>query len=306
MSILISGSVAFDILLEFGGHFADHILPGQIDKLSVSFLTPHMRSDFGGCAGNIAYAVRQLGGTPLPLATIGQDGGHYLERMRLQGIGTDYIAIAHDCYTAQCTIVTDNRQNQITAFHPGAMARAHLNPVPAHVPIDVAIVSPNGKEAMQQHAAQLHAAGIPFVFDPGQGMPMFSGTELQQLVDQASWVTLNEYEAHMLCEKAGCDRAALSRQLRGLIVTLAEAGCELWVDGRCTLVPGITADAVVDPTGCGDAWRGALLFGLEQGWPLERCARLGNLMGAIKVAHRGPQNYQLDAAALIARTLQQG
>ena len=300
MSILISGSVAFDHILEFGGHFAEHILPGQLDKLSVSFLTPQMRSDYGGCAGNIAYAVRQLGGTPLPLATVGQDGGHYLERLRQLGISTEHIAVAHDCYTAQCTIVTDNRQNQITAFHPGAMAQAHLNPVPQDQPIAVAIVSPNGKEAMQQHAEQLHAAGVPFVFDPGQGMPMFNAGELQRLIDLATWTTLNEYEALMLCEKLGYDRAALSRQLRGLVVTLAEAGCEVWRDGNCEGVPAVAPAAVVDPTGCGDAWRGALLHGLEQGWDLVRCARLGNYLGALKVAHRGPQNYQVDATAVAA------
>lgn len=300
MSILISGSVAFDHILEFGGHFADHILPDQLDKLSVSFLTPQMRTDYGGCAGNIAYAVRQLGGTPLPLATVGQDGGHYLERLRQLGISTTHIAVAHDCYTAQCTIMTDQRQSQITAFHPGAMAQAHLNPVPQDTPISVAIVSPNGKHAMLQHCAQLHAAGIPFVFDPGQGMPLFNGEELQRMIDQATWATLNEYEALMLCEKLGYDRAALSRQLRGLVVTLAEAGCEMWCDGVCEIVPAVAPAAVVDPTGCGDAWRGALLHGLEQGWDLVRCARLGNYLGALKVAHRGPQNYQVDAAAVAA------
>ena len=218
----------------------------------------------------------------------------------LLGISTEHIAVAQDCYTAQCTIVTDNRQNQITAFHPGAMAQAHLNPVPQDKPIAVAIVSPNGKEAMQQHSEQLHAAGIPFVFDPGQGMPLFNAEDLQRLIDLATWTTLNEYEALLLCEKLGYDRAALSRQLRGLVVTLAEAGCEVWRDGNCEVVPPVAPTAVVDPTGCGDAWRGALLHGLEQGWDLVRCARLGNYMGALKVAHRGPQNYQVDAEAVAA------
>ena len=294
MSILISGSVAIDIILEFGGRFADHILPEQIDKLSVSFLAPQMRSDYGGCAGNIAYALKQLGGTPLPLASVGRDGGHYLDRLRQLGISTAHVAVLQDCYTAQCTIVTDQQQNQITAFHPGAMSQAHLNPVPTDTPITLAMVSPNGKEAMQQHARQLHAAGIPFVFDPGQGLPLFNGEELQQLVDLATWVTVNDYEAHLLCERLGYDRAALSRQLRGLAVTLGEHGCEVWVYGACREVPPVAAAAVVDPTGCGDAWRGALLYGLEQGWDLVRCAKLGNYLGALKIAHRGPQNYQPD------------
>ena len=294
MSILISGSVAIDIILEFGGRFADHILPEQIDKLSVSFLAPQMRSDYGGCAGNIAYALKQLGGTPLPLASVGRDGGHYLDRLRQLGISTEHVAVLEDCYTAQCTIMTDQQQNQITAFHPGAMSHAHLNPVPADTPITLAIVSPNGKEAMQQHAQQLHAAGIPFFFDPGPGLPLFHGEELQQLVDLATWVTVNDYEAHLLCERLGYDRAALSRQLRGLVVTLGEQGCEVWVDGACREVAAVTPAAVVDPTGCGDAWRGALLYGLEQGWDLVRCAKLGNYLGALKIAHRGPQNYQVD------------
>lgn len=296
MPILISGSMAFDNILSFDGRFADHILPQQIERLSVSFLTPQMRSDYGGCAGNIAYAVKQLGSEPLPLATLGKDGAHYLERFRQMEINTGHIVLREDCYTAQCTIVTDEHHNQITAFHPGAMGVAHEHEVPVEQSIALAIVSPNSKEAMQLHAQQLYAAGVPFVFDPGQAMPQFSADELQQLIEQASWLTLNDYEAHLLSECIGHDRAALSRRVRGMVVTLGDQGCEVWQDGDCQTVGAVQPAEVIDPTGCGDAWRGALLHGLHQGWDLLRCARLGNYMGAVKVAHRGPQNYRINAA----------
>lgn len=298
MSILISGSIAFDILLEYEGRFADNILPDQIDRLSLSMLTPRMRHEYGGCAGNIAYAVHQLGGQALPLATVGQDGQRYIQRLQHMGINTSCIAVADDCYTAQCTLVTDQNQNQIAAFHPGAMNLAHHNPVPTDRTIRAAIVSPNGKEAMITHAAQLHAAGVPFVFDPGQGLPMFDADELQQFIQQATWAVVNEYEAHLLCQKLGYDRAAISRQLRALVVTLGEKGCEVWSDGVCEQIAPEAPATVADPTGCGDAWRGALLYGLAQGWDMHRCARLGNYMGALKVAHHGSQNYQIDAAVV--------
>ena len=300
MSILISGSMAFDNILVFNGRFADQILPQQIARLNVSFLTPHMRSDYGGCAGNIAYAVKQLGAEPLPLATLGKDGGHYLERFQQLRIDTSCIALRQDCYTAQCTIVTDEHHNQISAFHPGAMGLAHAYDVPLDRPIAVAIVSPNAKEAMQLHAQQLHAAGIAFVFDPGQQLPQFNADELETLIAQASWITVNDYEAFMLCEKLNTDRAALSHRVRGLIVTLGENGCEVWQNGERHAIAALPPQDVLDPTGCGDAWRGALLYGLEKGWDLLRCARLGNYMGSVKVAHRGPQNYQIQAADIQA------
>ncbi len=300
MSILISGSMAFDNILVFNGRFADHILPQQIARLNVSFLTPQMRSDYGGCAGNIAYAVKQLGAHPLPLATLGKDGAHYLERLQQLHIDTRYIALREDCYTGQCTIVTDEHHNQITAFHPGAMGVAHEHDVPQDPSVTVAIVSPNAKEAMQLHARQLHAAGIAFVFDPGQQLPQFTADELEVLIAQAGWITVNDYEAFLLCEKLQTDRAALSQRVRGLIVTLGENGCEVWQNGQRHAIDAVPPQDVVDPTGCGDAWRGALLYGLEKGWNLLRCARLGNYMGSVKVAHRGPQNYQIDSAAIQA------
>ena len=283
MAALICGSLAFDTIMTFEGRFAEQILPDQLHILNVSFLVPSLRRDFGGCAGNIAYSLKLLGGEPVPMAMLGSDGAEYLQRLDALGINRRHVGQVQDTYTAQAMIMTDRDNNQITAFHPGAMMQAHANRI-----------SPDGRDAMLQHAEQFVAAGIPFVFDPGQGLPMFNGEELARFVDQASWVTVNDYEGKMLCERTGLSLEALSRKVQGLVVTLGAQGCDVWVDGAKTHVPAVTPAQVVDPTGCGDAWRGALLFGLEKGWPLARCAALGNRVGALKVAARGPQNYTLD------------
>jgi adenosine kinase len=295
MASLICGSLAFDTIMDFEGRFAEQILPEQLHILNVSFLVPHLRRDFGGCAGNIAYSMRQLGGTPLPMATLGQDGQTYLARLQTLGISSEFVRLIDSEYTAQAMIMTDRDNNQITAFHPGAMARAHQIAVQARADIKLGIISPDGRDAMLTHAAQMHAADIPFVFDPGQGLPMFDGADLARFIDQASWVTVNDYEGKMLCDRTGWTPEVISRKVRGLIITLGAQGCEVWIDGQKTHVPPATPTRVVDPTGCGDAWRGALLFGLEQGWDLARCAELGNRIGALKIAQRGPQNYQVAA-----------
>ena len=294
MSALICGSLAFDTIMSFEGKFANQILPEQLHILNVSFLVPSLRRDFGGCAGNIAYSLKLLGGTPLTMATVGEDGAAYIERMQSQGIDTRYVKQLTGSYTAQAMIMTDMDNNQITAFHPGAMTEAHVNVIDGSEGAAVGIVSPDGRDAMIQHSAQFKAAGIPFVFDPGQGLPMFNGEELLAFVDQATWITVNDYEAKMLCDRTGLTLAELSTKVEGLVVTLGEQGCEVWVNGEKTLVAPVQAKVVVDPTGCGDAWRGALLFGLERGWPLTKCAALGNRVGALKVAAKGPQNYTLD------------
>lgn len=260
----------------------------------MSFLVPALRRDFGGCAGNIAYALNALGGTALPMATVGSDGADYVARLKELGIGTEFVRSLDDTYTAQCFITTDRANNQITAFHPGAMQQAHLTKIEAREDIRIGIVSPDGRDAMLQHAEQFKIAGIPFVFDPGQGLPMFDGDELAHFIEQADWVTVNDYEGKMLSDRTGWDSAEISRRVRGLVVTLGAEGCDVWMDGERTHVPAVTPEAVVDPTGCGDAWRGALLFGLEKDWPLIECAALGNRMGALKIAQRGPQNYQVD------------
>lgn len=298
MATLICGSLAFDTIMSFEGRFAEQILPDQLHILNVSFLVPSLRRDFGGCAGNIAYAMRQLGGTPLPVATLGNDGGDYLARLRQLGISTEFVRTIDDTYTAQAMIMTDRDNNQITAFHPGAMMQAHRTRIAAHDGVRLGIISPDGRDAMLQHAEQFRAAGIPFVFDPGQGLPMFNGDELAHFVELATWVTVNDYEGRMLCDRMGIELDELSRRVQGLVVTLGGEGCDIWEAGVRTRVPPVQAASVVDPTGCGDAWRGALLHGLEQGWPLARCAALGNRLGALKIASRGPQNYQVDGAVL--------
>ena len=295
MAAVICGSLAFDTIMTFEGRFSEQILPDQLHILNVSFLVPALRRDFGGCAGNIAYALKLLGGRPLPMATLGSDGADYLGRLKGQGISTEFVSQVQDTYTAQAMIMTDRDNNQITAFHPGAMMQAHRTKITARSDIRLGIISPDGRDAMLEHAAQFQAADIPFVFDPGQGLPMFDGSELVAFIDKASWVTVNDYEGKMLCDRTGLSNAEISRRVQGLVVTLGAEGCEVWTGGEKTLVPPVKAKDVVDPTGCGDAWRGALLYGLEQGWDLPRCAALGNQVGAIKIASRGPQNYELGA-----------
>ncbi|MDB5851232.1 MAG: carbohydrate kinase family protein [Rhodoferax sp.] len=298
MASIICGSLAFDTIMNFEGQFSDQILPDQLHNLNVSFLVPSLRRDFGGCAGNIAYSLKALGGVALPMATVGTDGDDYLQRLRTLGISTEYVKKVDDTYTAQAMIMTDKANNQITAFHPGAMMQAHLTRIEARADVKLGIISPDGRDAMLQHAEQFNAAGIPFVFDPGQGLPMFDGTELTRFVEQSTWVTVNDYEGKMLSDRTGLSAEEISRRVEGLVVTLGSEGCEVWVDGSKTLVPPQKAVEVVDPTGCGDAFRGALLFGLEQGWSLARCAALGNRLGALKIAQRGPQNYSLERAEL--------
>ena len=298
MASLICGSLAFDSIMTFEGRFAEQILPDQLHILNVSFLVPALRRDFGGCAGNIAYSLKILGGTPLPMATLGSDGADYLARLKQLGIATDYVRSIDDTYTAQAMIMTDRDNNQITAFHPGAMMQAHVTRIERRGDIKLGIISPDGRDAMLQHAEQFKAADIPFVFDPGQGLPMFDGADLNRFIDQATWVTVNDYEGKMLCERTGWSLADISRRVQGLVVTLGAYGCEVWIDGEKTVVPPVQAKAVVDPTGCGDAWRGALLYGLEQGWSLARCAALGNQVGARKIAQRGPQNYTVEGVSL--------
>ena len=294
MATLICGSLAFDAIMNFEGRFSDQILPDQLHILNVSFLVPMLQRDFGGCAGNIAYTLNRLGGEAVPMATVGEDGTTYLERLQSLGITTRCVHQISGQYTAQAMIMTDMDNNQITAFHPGAMNSAHTQVIAADSSLKLPIISPDGRQAMLDHAEQLHQIGIPFVFDPGQGLPMFDGTELKAFIEQATWVTVNDYEGKMLCDRTGWTPSEISKKVRGLVVTLGAQGAEVWVDGAKTHVPPQTPSAVVDPTGCGDAWRGALLFGLEQGWDLPRCAALGNRVGALKIASRGPQNYSIE------------
>ena len=293
MAVVICGSLAFDTIMHFEGRFKEQILPEQLHILNVSFLVPRLQRDFGGCAGNVAYGLKLLGGHPLPMAMLGNDGESYMNRLQQLGIPTDFVKMVDDTYTAQAMIMTDMDNNQITAFHPGAMMQAHSTRVEKRPDISLGIVSPDGRDAMIEHAQQFADAGIPFVFDPGQGLPMFDGEVLRHFIELATWVTVNDYEGKMLSDRTGWDSAEISSRVDGLAVTLGANGCEIWQDRQMTLVDPVKAASVVDPTGCGDAWRSALLFGLDQGWDLLRCAELGNKMGAIKIASRGPQNYTL-------------
>lgn len=295
MSILICGSLAFDTIMTFEGRFAEQILPSQLHILNVSFLVPGLRREYGGCAGNIAYGLRQLGSPAVPLAMVGNDAHDYLARLQALGVDTRFVGTTAENYTAQAMIMTDRDNNQITAFHPGAMSQAHQSAVPTDAGIRLAIVSPDGRDAMLQHAQQLHDAGIPFVFDPGQGLPMFNGEELQRFIALATWVTVNDYEGKMLSDRTGLGFEAIAQQVKGLVVTLGEQGCEVWEQGSKTLVAPVKASEVLDPTGCGDAFRAALLHGLLHDWPLAHCAELGNRIGATKIASRGGQNYQFQA-----------
>jgi adenosine kinase len=299
MSALICGSLAFDTITNFPGRFAQQILPEQVHILNVSFLVPTLRREYGGCAGNIAYSLHQLGGDPVVMAAVGADGGDYLQRLRSWGASTACVREIADSYTAQAIIITDQDNNQITAFHPGAMQSAHTIDVPADAGLGIGIIAPDGRDAMLLHARQLAALKVPFIFDPGQQLPMFDGVELKAFIAQASWVAVNDYEGRMLCERTGHSLESLSRSgLKGLLVTLGADGCDIWIDGQCTRVPGVAAQAVLDPTGCGDAFRAALLFGLERQWTLQRCVELGNRIGAIKIAHRGGQNHVLNRKEL--------
>ena len=280
--------------MSFEGRFAEQIMPEQLNILNVSFLVPTLRREFGGCAGNIAYSLTQLGGSALPMATVGNDGKDYVAHLRNKGISTEFIREIAGSYTAQAMIMTDRDNNQITAFHPGAMSHAHASEIKPRSDIKLGIISPDGRDAMLLHAAQFKAASIPFVFDPGQGLPMFNGEELTHFIDQASWVTVNDYEGRMLSERCGLNSSDISRRVQGLVVTLGAQGCEVWVDGVMTHVPPVKAVQLVDPTGCGDAFRGALLFGLERGWSLVDSCALGNRVGAHKIATPGCQNYTLE------------
>lgn len=302
--VLVSGSVAYDTIMVFEGRFADHILPERTHILNVSFLTPRLKREYGGCAANIAYNLRGLGGEPVILAAVGHDGVEYVERLAAAGIDTSAIRIDDSLHTPQAFITTDLADNQINAFHPGAMSIAHLVRVDTALPACWGIVGPNGKEAMIDHARGLADAGIPFVFDPGQGMPMFDGAELREFIDIASAVVVNDYEAAMLGERTGMTTEAIAGKVDTLIVTRGGEGSLLYRGDACEHIEAAPVRATVDPTGCGDAYRGGLLYGLANGWDWLRCARLGSLMGAIKIECQGPQNHPIDRDA-VARRFQQ-
>ena len=289
---LICGSVAYDTILKFPDRFKSHILPDKIHILNVSFLVPDMRREFGGCAANIAYSLRLLGDRGIPMATAGHDFGPYRERLLEQGIAVQHVKIVDGTFTAQAFITTDLDDNQITAFHPGAMQHAHLNRVSdAGSGIALGIVAPDGRQAMIEHAAQFADARIPFIFDPGQGMPMFGAEELKTFISQARWVALNDYEWGLLQQKTGFGVRDLIAQVEALVITRGAEGSVIHTRGRTLTIPSAKPGAVVDPTGCGDAYRAGLIHGLLRGLDWEETGRIASLMGAIKIESRGPQNH---------------
>ncbi|MFP4208081.1 MAG: carbohydrate kinase family protein [Wenzhouxiangella sp.] len=302
MSILICGSIAYDTIMVFPGRFRDHILPDKTHMLNVAFMVPEMHRYFGGCAGNIAYSLKKLGAEPVPLATVGSDFDDYARHLDQLDIRTDGLLVLKDFWTAQAYITTDVDDNQITAFHPGAMNEAHQQPVPRAARVGFGIVSPDGRQAMLDHSTQLAAAGIRHVFDPGQGLPMFSAEELIAMTERADWLTVNSYEWEMLHQKTGLTvDAVVARLAGGLVITHGGEGSELMTRTRRESIPAVAPAAVRDPTGCGDAYRAGLLFGLERDWDPADACRLGAILGAIKIAHAGPQQHDFTPALIAER-----
>lgn len=300
--VMISGSVAYDTIMVFDGHFKDHILADQVHMLNVSFLAPRLKREFGGCAANIAYSLRKLGGDPLVLAAIGRDGHDYLERLRAFGIDTARVRSFNDQYTAQAFITTDLSDNQITAFHPGAMGSADQVSAQADgESIAWGIVAPNGKAAMVRHANEFAAQRIPFIFDPGQGLPMFDGQELRELITSATALTVNDYEAKLICERTGWSEHEIAEKVRALVITRGAEGSTLYEAGAQQTIAAVPISQAVDPTGCGDSYRAGLLYGLSLGWTWLDSARLGSVLGAAKIEHAGAQNHPVDRAQLSAR-----
>jgi adenosine kinase len=291
MTSLICGSLAFDSIMSFGGRFSEALLADQLHKINVAFLVPEMRREFGGCAGNIAYNLKLLGGEPLIMATIGQDGAPYLDRLDGLQISRRCIRTIESSYTAQAFITTDADSNQITAFHPGAMTMSHQNKIADAGAVKLAIVAPDGRDGMLQHAEDCASLRVPFIFDPGQGLPMFNGAELEHFIELATYVAVNDYEAELLTGRTGLTLEAIAQRVSALIVTRGEQGAEIFTSGQRIDIPCVQADRVVDPTGCGDAFRAGILYGLTNGMDWATTGRLSSLLGAIKIAHQGAQNH---------------
>jgi adenosine kinase len=301
MSTLICGSMAFDSIMVFKGRFKDHILPEQVHVLNVSFLVPELRREFGGCAGNIAYNLKLLGGTPLPMATVGEDAQSYLDRLDRFGIDRRHVKTITGSMTAHGHVVTDLDDNQIWAFHPGAMSHSHLSEVPRDGSVRLGIVAPDGREGMLAHARQFAEAGIAFLFDPGQGLPMFGADELNAFIAQAQYVAVNDYEGRLMQDKLGVPLVEVARRVKALIITRGAEGSEVHAGGKHIRIPIAKARALSDPTGCGDAYRAGLLYGIEHKLDWETAGRLAAVMGAMKIECSGGQNHVADRAAIAGR-----
>ncbi|HYB34019.1 MAG TPA: carbohydrate kinase family protein [Steroidobacteraceae bacterium] len=298
---LICGSLAFDTIMVFADRFANHILPDKVHMLNVSFLVPQMRREYGGCAGNIAYNLRLLGDTGLPMATVGGDFAPYQEWLTRAGVPTDHVRVIDGELTAQAFITTDLDDNQITAFHPGAMQHSHVNRVAQAADIAIGVVAPDGREGMIAHAAQFAELGVPFIFDPGQGLPMFGAAELQRFLASARWVTVNDYEWQLVQQKTGWGVSEVLERAEALIVTRGAAGSTIHTRAGALAIPAAPARAVLDPTGCGDAYRAGLIHGLLHGLDWRAAGHIASLMGAIKIESRGTQNHRFSSAEFAQR-----
>ncbi len=292
MRILICGSIAYDNIMVFQGRFKNHILPDKIHALNVAFLVPEMRREFGGCAGNIAHNLKMLGGEPVMMATVGDDYAPYAARFEQLSLTQEHVLHVADTFTAQAFITTDLDDNQITAFHPGAMNFSHLNSVQETRDIRLGIIAPDGRDGMLQHAREFHEAGISFVFDPGQGLPMYNGEELLDFIDKADYIAVNDYEGQVLQDRTGISLETLANKAKALIITLGAQGSIIYADGRKYEIPSVTPQAIVDPTGCGDAYRAGLLYGIVNNLDWQAAGQLGSLMGSLKIAQRGGQNHR--------------
>lgn len=305
MSVLITGSLAFDTIMVYPGYFKNEILPDKVHILNVSFLVPQMRREFGGCAGNIAYNLHMLGGQAVPMGCVGDDFGLYGDWMTALGLDQRYVKQISGTYTAQAYITTDLDDNQITAFHPGAMMHSHEQVVPTEGGIAIGTVSPDGREGMLRHAEQFAGAGIPFLFDPGQGLPLFSGAELLDFVDKATYLAVNDYEAELMAERTGLSLRQLAERVDALFVTHGGKGSAIFAGGKIHDIPCAKAESLADPTGCGDAYRGGLLYGLSMGMDWETTGRIASLMGAIKIERVGPQNHRTSIEAFRERFVEE-
>ncbi|EMR13313.1 sugar kinase [Methylophaga lonarensis MPL] len=301
MSALICGSFAFDTIMVFPDHFKNHILPDKVHMLNVAFMVPELRREFGGCAGNIAYNLKLLGDDPVPMGTVGRDFASYAEWMDKHGINRRHVRVIDETYTAQAFITTDIDDNQITAFHPGAMSHAHENTIADAEHISLGIIAPDGRDGMIQHSQQFHQANIPFIFDPGQGLPMFDGDELMQFVKQASFIALNDYEAQMFQNKTGLSPHDIARHVEALIITRGSKGSCIYTENKRIDIPCAQAAEIKDPTGCGDAYRAGLLHGIMHGKTWEETGRIASLLGAIKIEQYGTQNHHFDLSSFQTR-----
>lgn len=294
MTALICGSFAYDHIMVFPDQFKNHILPEKVHMLNVSFMVPQMRREFGGCAGNIAYNLKLLQGDGLPMGTVGSDFGIYAEWMDNNGIARTHVKVIDDVFTGQAFITTDLDDNQITAFHPGAMAYSHHNKVSDASGITLGIISPDGRDGMIEHANQFQQADIPFIFDPGQGMPMFDGEDLRRFIDQASWLSVNDYEWQMMQQKTGLSPHEVTEQVKALIITRGADGSVIYTRNKRYSIPAVKPSVIADPTGCGDAFRAGLIYGLMNDMDWDTTGRIASLMGSIKIEHAGTQNHKFD------------